>query len=163
PRRADRARRPQEPQRPGRRREHRDHHRLRARSPDDQAGEPERPRRRYPRLHGARADLRGPAGGDRRHLRRRHDRLRDAHRVAAALARADPLIAGHQAKLAVRELQAALAELAPAHDGAAPTPSSAWRIETVLAALYETLGKQQRARGMALAAYRHALETSCPL
>jgi serine/threonine protein kinase len=83
--------------------------------------------------------------------------------IAASLARAERLIQDHRAKLAVPELEATLALLAPAHDGAAPISTSAWRIETVLAALYELLGKQERARGMALVAYRHALETGCPL
>jgi serine/threonine protein kinase len=83
--------------------------------------------------------------------------------IAAALTRAEQLIRDHRAKLAAAELEATLAELAPAHDGAAPISASAWRIETVLAALYETLGKQQRARGLALAAFRHALDTGCPL
>jgi len=83
--------------------------------------------------------------------------------IAAALGRAERHIQDHHAKLAVPDLEATLAQLAPAHDGAPPISTSVWRIETVLAALYELLGKQQRARGMALAAYRHALETGCPL
>lgn len=83
--------------------------------------------------------------------------------ITASLARAEQLIADHSGRLAATELEATLAQLAPAHDGAEPISTSAWRIETVLAALYETLGKQQRARGMALIAYRHALATGCPL
>jgi tRNA A-37 threonylcarbamoyl transferase component Bud32 len=83
--------------------------------------------------------------------------------ITAALSRAEHLIDRHDPKLAVAELEATLAVLGPAHDGAPPMSDSAWRIETVLAALYETLGKHQRARGMALAAYRHALATGCPL
>jgi hypothetical protein len=83
--------------------------------------------------------------------------------IAASLTRAEQLIGDHRAPLAAAELEATLAVLGPAHDGAAPMPDSAWRIETVLAALYETLGKQERARAMALAAYRQALATGCPL
>jgi serine/threonine protein kinase len=83
--------------------------------------------------------------------------------IAGALARSEQLIQDHQGKLAVAELEATLAQLAPAHDGAEPITPSAWRLEMVLAALYETVGKQQRARGTALVAYRHALATGCPL
>jgi hypothetical protein len=38
-----------------------------------------------------------------------------------------------------------------------------WRLENVLAALYDSLGKRERGRRMALVAYRHALKTGCPL
>ncbi|HET7503362.1 MAG TPA: serine/threonine-protein kinase [Kofleriaceae bacterium] len=81
--------------------------------------------------------------------------------ISAALARAEQLIGARNAPLAASELEATLARLAPAHDGHAPMSAAAWRIETVLAALYETLGKHERARRMALVAYRHALATGC--
>jgi len=45
----------------------------------------------------------------------------------------------------------------------APGYAGAWRLETVLAALYDTTGRQERARRMALVAYRHALRTGCAL
>jgi serine/threonine protein kinase len=83
--------------------------------------------------------------------------------ISAALTRALRLIEGHQLTEAVHTLEAALTALAPALDCDAPSCAEAWRLETVLAALYGTTGKQDRARRMALVAYRHALRTGCDL
>jgi hypothetical protein len=63
----------------------------------------------------------------------------------------------------VQALEVALAALAPGLDRDAPSCADAWRLETVLAALYDTTGKQERARRMALVAYRHALRSGCDL
>jgi len=82
--------------------------------------------------------------------------------IAAALTHAQRLLDEHRVAKAVEELEATLAQLAPVLDTEA-SRSEVWRIETVLAALYDLLGKQERARRMALVAYRHALKTGCPL
>jgi serine/threonine protein kinase len=82
--------------------------------------------------------------------------------ISAALTHAQRLIEDHRLAKAVEELEATLAQLAPMLDNEA-SRSEVWRIETVLAALYDMLGKQERARRMALVAYRHALHTGCPL
>ncbi|MEO7729704.1 MAG: protein kinase, partial [Kofleriaceae bacterium] len=82
--------------------------------------------------------------------------------ISAALTQAQKLIEDHRLTSAVEELEATLVQLAPTLDTEA-SRSQVWRIETVLAALYELLGKQERARRMALVAYRHALHTGCPL
>ena len=71
---------------------------------------------------------------------------------------------GPRPKLAAAELEATLRPARPGvRQRGADLRLDAWRIETVLAALYEAAGKQERARGMALVAYRHALATGCPL
>ncbi|HSR97253.1 MAG TPA: serine/threonine-protein kinase [Kofleriaceae bacterium] len=83
--------------------------------------------------------------------------------IDAALARAQQWIDTHDPEFAVRELEAALVQLAPSIESEIPSSPEIWRIETVLAALYDSLGKQERGRRMALVAYRHALKTGCPL
>jgi serine/threonine protein kinase len=80
--------------------------------------------------------------------------------IAAALGKAQRLIEGRRLTEAVETLEASLAALAPGLDGDAAS-SDTWRIETVLAALYDTTGKQDRARRMAQLAYRHALRSGC--
>jgi serine/threonine protein kinase len=82
--------------------------------------------------------------------------------ISAALAQANRLIEARRMTEAAQMLEATLNTLAP-DLGDAPTCPDAWRIETVLAALYEILGKQERARRLALVAYRHALQSGCPL
>lgn len=79
--------------------------------------------------------------------------------IAAALAKAQRLIEGRRLTEAVESLEGALAALAGKRGEA--TGSDTWRIETVLAALYDTTGKQERARRMALLAYRHAVRSGC--
>ena len=83
--------------------------------------------------------------------------------ISLALSSAQRLIEDRRVTQAIDELETTLAALAPAHDTEIPVCADVWRIETVLAALYETLGKQERARRMALVAYRHALKTGCAL
>jgi serine/threonine-protein kinase len=83
--------------------------------------------------------------------------------IAPALAKAQRLIDGRRFTEAVQAIEAALAALAPGLDDDAPSCADAWRLETVLAALYDTTGKQERARRMALVAYRHALRSGCEL
>ncbi len=82
--------------------------------------------------------------------------------ISAALAHAQRLIEEHRIAEAVEELEATLTELRPTLATEAAR-AEAWRIESVLAALYDLLGKQESARRMALVAYRHALRTGCPL
>jgi serine/threonine-protein kinase len=90
---------------------------------------------------------------------------RDRHEamISDALDQAQQLIRHQRIKLAVHKLESTLSSLAPPIDSDQPICASAWRLETVLAALYETLGKQDHARRLALVAYRHALRTGCPL
>ena len=90
---------------------------------------------------------------------------RDRHEamISDALDQAQQLIRHQRIKLAVHKLETTLSSLAPPIDSDTPICASAWRLETVLAALYETLGKQDHARRLALVAYRHALRTGCPL
>jgi serine/threonine-protein kinase len=78
--------------------------------------------------------------------------------IASALTRAQRMIGDHQLEPAALELEATLTELGRE----AAMRACAWRIETVLAALYDALGKQERAQRMARVAYRHALQTGCP-
>jgi serine/threonine-protein kinase len=90
--------------------------------------------------------------------RHRHESV-----ISDALDQAQQLIRHQRIKLAVHKLEATLSSLAPPIDSEQPICASAWRLETVLAALYESLGKVDHARRMALVAYRHALRTGCPL
>ena len=83
--------------------------------------------------------------------------------ISKALAAAHQLIDGHRLDEAAQVLETARAALAPAGDADAPDCADAWRLETVLAALYDTTGKQDRARRMALVAYRHAVRSGCEL
>jgi serine/threonine-protein kinase len=83
--------------------------------------------------------------------------------IAKALAAAHRLIERHRLAEAAQVLERARSALALAADAEAPDCTGAWRLETVLAALYDTIGKQDRARRMALVAYRHAVRSGCPL
>lgn len=83
--------------------------------------------------------------------------------ISTALATAHRLIGDHRLAEAAQALEAARAALARAVDADAPGCSAAWRLETVLAALYDTTGKQDRARRMAMIAHRHAVRSGCPL
>jgi len=82
--------------------------------------------------------------------------------ISSALDRAQRLLEGRRMPQAVETLEATLAELSPSGT-VPPSCTDAWRIETVLAALYDAIGKQERARRLALVAYRHALRSGCPL
>jgi hypothetical protein len=92
-----------------------------------------------------------------------HRRDRDDAVIDAALAGAQRRIEARDLASAIESLEVTLASLVPALDGEAPSCAAAWRLETVLAALYDLTGKSERARRMALVAYRHALRTGCPL
>ena len=83
-------------------------------------------------------------------------------RIATALGKAQRLIEGRRLTEAVETLESALAHLAPGRDGDVAS-SDTWRIETVLAALYDTTGRQDLARRMAQVAYRHAVRSGCAL
>jgi len=83
--------------------------------------------------------------------------------IDAALIRAQQWIDSHDPEFAIQELETALAALRPSLESETPGSPEVWRLETVLAALYDSLGKQERGRRMALVAYRHALRTGCPL
>jgi serine/threonine protein kinase len=82
--------------------------------------------------------------------------------IATALGKAQRLIEGRRMTEAVQWLETTLAGLPAIHESGASC-TEAWRIETVLAALYDTIGKQDCARRMALVAYRHAMRSGCPL
>lgn len=82
--------------------------------------------------------------------------------ISDALTRVQPLIDGHKLVPAVQALESTLGELGPMIGGGVTSYAGAWRIETVLAALYDALGKQERAQRMARVAFRHALATGCP-
>ena len=81
--------------------------------------------------------------------------------IAEALSRAQTQIEDRCVGLATETLEAALAQLSPPFVHDVQITANGWRIETVLAALYDTLGKQDRAQRMARVAYRHALQTGC--
>lgn len=82
--------------------------------------------------------------------------------ISAVLTHAERLIASHCLAQAVKELEATMAHLMPSLNTDTPAGAAVWRIESVLAALYDSLGKQDHARRLALVAYRHALKTGCP-
>jgi serine/threonine-protein kinase len=83
--------------------------------------------------------------------------------IGLALAKAQRLIEGRRMTEALQSLEGTLNALPALLEADAHSIAEAWRIETVLAALYETTGKQERARRMALIAYRHAVQSGCPL
>jgi serine/threonine-protein kinase len=81
--------------------------------------------------------------------------------ISKALSTAHRLIDCHHLPAAAQVLEDARAALLPAADADTPDCADAWRLETVLAALYDAAGKQDRARRMALVAYRHAVSSGC--
>jgi serine/threonine protein kinase len=81
--------------------------------------------------------------------------------IVRALDRARVLVEGDEVLVAIAVLESALAALAPEVTSDLPLPADAWRIETVLAALYNGLGKKERARRLAMSAYKHALRSGC--
>jgi serine/threonine protein kinase len=118
-----------------------------------------RPARLQPAAHAGtaaapteRLDPRSDPAGDRAELL-----------ISSALAKSQRLIDGRRMTEAAMTLETALAALPPALADNAHSIAEAWRLETVLAALYDTTGKQDRARRMAMIAYRHALTSGCPL
>jgi eukaryotic-like serine/threonine-protein kinase len=81
--------------------------------------------------------------------------------ISSALVQAQRHIEDRNATEAIQGLEAARASLLVAPDSDAPICVAVWRIEAVLASLYDALGKRDRARRMALVAYRHALQSGC--
>jgi serine/threonine-protein kinase len=79
--------------------------------------------------------------------------------IAAYLALADALIAEHRLDAAVRELEGALVRLLPRGSEPPAAVWRIWRIETLLAAMYERLGNPIRARRASMDAYEHAVRT----
>ena len=95
--------------------------------------------------------------------RNTRDTLQPHDIISAALERAQQLIENRAARAAVTELEATLAMLTPDIASEMPMAAETWRIQTVLAALYDGLGKKERARRLALVAYKNALRTGCKL
>jgi hypothetical protein len=95
--------------------------------------------------------------------RQTHDTVQPHDIISAALERAQQLIENRSARAAVAELENALATLTPDIASDLPMAAETWRIQTVLAALYDGLGKKERARRLALVAYKNALRTGCKL
>ena len=78
--------------------------------------------------------------------------------IVAYLGLADALIAADRMGAALHELESALALLFARRGG---PPASLWRIEALLAALYELLGNPVRARRVAMDAHTHAVRSGC--
>ncbi|MBX3160978.1 MAG: serine/threonine protein kinase [Deltaproteobacteria bacterium] len=83
--------------------------------------------------------------------------------IQAYLALASSLLEDRRTTAAIAELEGAVHYLAPSGEEAPAPPAGLWRIETVLAALYDGMGKKERARRVALVAYQHALRSGCEL
>ena len=75
--------------------------------------------------------------------------------ISRALGEITNLVASRDIIGAVRVLEDALAKLIPA-DATVQIAAEAWRLETVLAALYQSLGKKDHANRLARVAYQHA-------
>jgi serine/threonine protein kinase len=84
--------------------------------------------------------------------------------IAESLSAASARIAKRDVKGAVEVLEHGLVRLGQiVPSRVTPIGPAAWRIETVLAALYDSLGKKDHANRLARAAYQHALRTGCPV
>lgn len=81
--------------------------------------------------------------------------------ISRALAASSARLALRDTTGAITTLEEGLARLAPTEPDQAITPD-AWRIETVLAALYQSLGKKDHANRFARVAYQHAQRTLDP-
>ncbi len=95
-------------------------------------------------------------GGTTSHLPPRP--ITDNSIIDLALGRVRSLLERHDRGAAIAVLEDALVDLVPPHEDAEITPT-AWRLETVLAALYETLGRHEAAARIARLAYAHAQRT----
>jgi serine/threonine protein kinase len=80
--------------------------------------------------------------------------------ISGALVQAQRHIEDRNPTHAIQGLESTRASLLTGPDDA-PACASVWRLEAVLASLYDALGKHDHARRMALVAYRHALRTGC--
>lgn len=78
--------------------------------------------------------------------------------IVAYLDLADALIADDRMGAAVHELEISLALLLARQSG---LPTSVWRIEALLGAMYELLGNSVRARRAAMDAHTHAVRSGC--
>lgn len=83
--------------------------------------------------------------------------------IGTALDAAHALIAARKRTEACDVLEAALASLAPDIASDAQISCEVWRLETVLAALYDALGRKERARRLSLVGYQHALRSRDPV
>ena len=79
--------------------------------------------------------------------------------ISATLDRAGKLIDRRDPRGAVVELEAGLSMLVRGPE----LDLEAWRIESVLAALYDSLGRRSQAQQTALAAHQHAMAIGCPI
>lgn len=92
-----------------------------------------------------------------------HTLIRTEHAVITrVLDAASALVAERDLKGAADTLEAALASLAPADPTKQIVPE-VWRIQTVLAALYQSLGMKDRAMRHARVAIQNAQRTSCKI
>jgi len=82
--------------------------------------------------------------------------------ISRALAATSARLALRDTSGAITTLEEALARLAPSDPDQTITPD-VWRIETVLAALYQSLGKRDHASRFARVAFQHAQRTTDPL
>ncbi|CAN5375298.1 hypothetical protein BH11MYX1_BH11MYX1_02410 [soil metagenome] len=82
--------------------------------------------------------------------------------ITRALDAASALVAERDVKAAVATLELALTRLAPV-DPASPIVPDVWRIQTVIAALYQSLGMKDHANRLARLAIQHAHRTDSPI
>lgn len=95
-------------------------------------------------------------GGTTTHLAARP--ITDNSIIETALGRVRSLLDRHDRHAAIEVLEDALVDLQPSHEDSETTPT-AWRLETVLAALYESLGRHEAATRVARLACAHAQRT----
>ncbi|MEO6771994.1 MAG: serine/threonine-protein kinase [Kofleriaceae bacterium] len=82
--------------------------------------------------------------------------------IQQGLASASELVAARDVTSAIATLEDALARLAPREPTLTMVPA-AWRLETVLAALYQSLGKRDHANRIARFAFQHARDAKDPV
>jgi len=82
--------------------------------------------------------------------------------IQHTLAAASELVGARDVTSAIATLEDALARLAP-REPKITMVHAAWRVETVLAALYQSLGKHDHANRIARFAFQHACESKDPI